>query len=74
MNVREVLEKLRVTWNPKDDWDILSYLAPAIEKALRAAHREGYSCGHTDAMGIGSCEDESDRGVTAGIKAMVEES
>ena len=63
MNVREALEKLRVTWNPKDDWDILSYLTPIIERALQAAYDKGY---------VDEPVHDPASGITAGVAAMVE--
>ncbi len=77
MNVQETLEKLLRDSDETGDWgfpgrdDDAELLAPVFERALRAAWVEGVADGRSISLGYFKV---SWNGVTAGIKAMVEES
>ncbi len=82
MNVREALEKQAgIVVGPEvirametESFLSVEYIAPIIEKALRAAYEEGWTDAE-ETLGAGQMPvSDSDLGVTAGVAAMVEES
>ena len=69
MNVQEALEKLleQEVYNSEGYYDDALLLAPIIERALRAAYNEGWHGCNKLSPHV------TERGVTAGVAAMMEE-